>query len=103
MLNWMVPVHIQPVQSQHDHVRDAWLRRQKIYILRFKNDEVLFNRDIVLKRIQGVCESLIKIKHLSADTQPTQSLPYEGRRFNLFLSITSFMKTAIRTCLISLP
>ena len=41
----------QHAESKDDTVRDAWLRSQGFIILRFWNNEVLENRDEVVKKI----------------------------------------------------
>ena len=72
------PVHDDPKQKQHDRARDAWLVKQRVHILRFQNDEALFEREKVLQKIQGVCEVLAKTKLPSADTQPLPNPPLLG-------------------------
>ena len=56
--------------SQKDEVRDEWLRREGFKVLRFWNNDVLKNRDGVLRRI---------IEHLS----PSLTLPTGGREVKL--------------------
>ncbi|MBI3601594.1 MAG: endonuclease domain-containing protein [Candidatus Omnitrophica bacterium] len=41
----------QHAQSQHDHVRDQWLKGQGFEVLRFWNHDVLGNREEVLQKI----------------------------------------------------
>ncbi|HAZ28936.1 MAG TPA: hypothetical protein DCY48_04145 [Candidatus Magasanikbacteria bacterium] len=50
------PIHY--FQKEYDHAREDWLRRQGYSILRFTNDEVLFDRDRVKEKIREVCRRL---------------------------------------------
>jgi very-short-patch-repair endonuclease len=59
----------QHVESQHDKVRDAWLRSQDFMVLRFWNNDVLKNTDGVIERINEV---------LNAPLPPSLTLPRKG-------------------------
>ena len=48
------PIHEE--QKEYDAMRDTELRRRDYKIIRYKNDEVLFDRERVLKEIKKHCE-----------------------------------------------
>ncbi|OGH73360.1 MAG: hypothetical protein A3C90_03195 [Candidatus Magasanikbacteria bacterium RIFCSPHIGHO2_02_FULL_51_14] len=52
-------VHDGAYQKEYDAFREEWLRRQGYTVLRFTNDEVLFERDKVLERIQSWCNTSV--------------------------------------------
>ena len=47
------PVHKE--QIEYDEERENWLRQQGYSLIRFLNDEVLFEREIVLQCIEDCC------------------------------------------------
>ena len=55
------PVHDEAYQKDHDRRKDGWLRSQGYVVLRFKNDDVIFEkRNNVLAVITAWCEKLSK-------------------------------------------
>ncbi len=48
------PVHEE--QKEYDFKRDKFLESQGCCILRFKNDEILFEREKVIEKIKTVCD-----------------------------------------------
>jgi very-short-patch-repair endonuclease len=59
----------QHTASQHDEMRDAWLRSQNFAVLRFWNNEVLANIDGVVEKISEA---------LTASLPPSLTLPRKG-------------------------
>ncbi len=47
------PIHDE--QKEYDRRRENFLKKQGFTILRFKNDEVLFERESVIEKIKSAC------------------------------------------------
>lgn len=41
---------------EEDEARDTWFKEQKFAVLRFRNEEVIDNIEVVVERIRSVCE-----------------------------------------------
>ena len=52
--------HNEDLQIENDRAREALLKFQDVYILRFTNDEVLFDLDTVLGKIEDCIDNLPK-------------------------------------------
>lgn len=52
--------HCEPIQIEDDKVRSAWLEKMGWHVLRFTNDEIIFDTNRVLNTIQGFYEGLQK-------------------------------------------
>jgi len=52
------PIHDE--QKEYDKKREEWLKNQRHHVVRFKNDEVLFEREKVLEKITSICNKLKK-------------------------------------------
>lgn len=52
------PIHER--QKEYDEKRQGWLERQGFLVLRFKNDEVLFERERILDEIGQICYTLVR-------------------------------------------
>lgn len=48
--------HAEPRQEEHDEYRTAFLESQGFHVLRFSNEEVLFNTEEVLDKIMNALE-----------------------------------------------
>jgi len=59
------PVHLEPLQIEHDAKRDAWLKAQGIQVLRFSTDELHDRPAAVLATIKAAPPSVN-----SGDTSP---------------------------------
>ena len=46
--------HSEPIQQESDALRQQWLEKQGFRVLRFKNEEVLFNTEKVINLIQTI-------------------------------------------------
>ncbi len=51
-------VHDSDFQKKYDEKRQVWLERKGYTMLRFLNDEVLFDRELVIEVIQKNCDAL---------------------------------------------
>ena len=67
------PVHSEEYQKARDKRRSAWLVSQGQKIIRFRNDEVLFERENAIRRIAAECE-LLKAKNSASPPNLTQAL-----------------------------
>ena len=52
--------HSEPIQIEDDAVRTAWLNKMGWTVIRFTNEEVLYDIDNVLKAIQSQINNLIQ-------------------------------------------
>lgn len=50
------PIHDE--QKDYDLKREHWLKENKYHVLRFKNDEVIFEREKTMEKIDEYCRSL---------------------------------------------
>jgi len=58
------PIHDE--QQEYDRHRQHWLEQQKYTVIRFKNDEVIFDRAMVMQKIFEVTGEIVqKYKRLS--------------------------------------
>ena len=57
---FIVGYHNEDLQIENDRAREALLKFQDVYILRFTNDEVLFDLDTVLGKIEDCIDNLPK-------------------------------------------
>ncbi len=64
------PIHDE--HKEYDRRREQWLNNQGYYVLRFQNDEVLFEREIVIDKIQHI------IVRLSRTSPRAPLIPGEG-------------------------
>ncbi|MBT3538761.1 endonuclease domain-containing protein [Candidatus Parcubacteria bacterium] len=53
-------VHLAEFQQKHDKKRDSWLVSMGYIVLRFTNEELLFDQDNVIERIEYKCIELSK-------------------------------------------
>ena len=60
--------HSEPIQQESDALRQQWLEKQGFRVLRFKNEEVLFNTEKVINLIQTIISN-----------KPSPSLGGSGR------------------------
>ncbi len=49
-------VHQEEYQKEYDERRQFWLEERGYMIIRFLNDEVLFERDSVIEKIKQKCD-----------------------------------------------
>ena len=47
------PVHDDELQKEYDKRRQRWLEERGFFVVRFKNDEVLFERERVMEKIRS--------------------------------------------------
>jgi len=55
-------VHLEEFQQKHDRKRDKWLVSMGYIVLRFTNEELLFDQDSVMGRIEHKCIELSKAR-----------------------------------------
>jgi very-short-patch-repair endonuclease len=65
--------HSEPHQARYDDIRTAYMHRQGFQVIRFTNEEILFNIEGTLDRIR----ILYYINHLTPLT-PSDNSPFRG-------------------------
>lgn len=49
-------IHFVPEQIEYDRRREKFLRMKGFYVIRFRNDEILYNMSFVLERLRRLIE-----------------------------------------------